>query len=110
MRAKKLAPGLIAPGFKLKNERDEEVSLEDLKGKWVLLYFYPKDLTPGCTTEACDFTALLPKFKKMEVVVYGISPDSPEQHRKFIEKKSLKISLLSDENTKVCKSYGVWQT
>ncbi len=99
----------LAPDFKIKNQNKEWVSLKDSKGKWVVLYFYPKDLTPGCTTEACDFTQFFPKFKQTNTVIYGVSPDSPELHRKFIEKESLTISLLSDEDKKVCEQYGVWQ-
>lgn len=106
---KKIKVGDKAPIFKAKDEKDEVVSLEDLKGKWVVLYFYPKDLTPGCTTEACNFTAALPEFKNKNAVIYGVSPDTSELHRKFIEKQSLTISLISDTDKKVCEQYGVWQ-
>ena len=106
---KKLKPGDQAPAFKLKNQKEEWVSLTDLKGQWVVLYFYPKDLTPGCTIEACDFTQLFSNFEKSNTDIYGVSPDPPALHRKFIEKESLSISLLSDEDKKVCEQYDVWQ-
>ncbi len=98
-----------APEFCLPNQDEVEVCLRDLSGKWVVLYFYPKDNTPGCTTEACDFTNSLPEFEGLDAVVLGVSPDSPKKHRNFIEKKSLKITLLSDEEKEVCQKYGVWQ-
>ncbi|WP_456452681.1 thioredoxin-dependent thiol peroxidase [Hydrogenimonas sp.] len=100
--------GQKAPEFCLPNQDEVEICLRDLKGKWVVLYFYPKDLTPGCTTEACDFTEAMPDFEELDAVILGVSPDSPEKHRKFIEKKGLKITLLSDENKEVLKAYGAW--
>jgi len=103
-----LQVGQQAPAFCLPNQDEVEICLRDLKGKWVVLYFYPKDMTPGCTTEACDFTEALPDFEKLEAVVLGVSPDSPEKHRRFIEKKDLKITLLSDESKEVLKAYGAW--
>lgn len=99
----------IAPAFTLPNQDEVEIGLRDLEGKWVVLYFYPKDNTPGCTTEACDFTASIPVFDELDAVVLGVSPDSPKKHRNFIEKQNLEITLLSDENQEVCKAYGVWQ-
>jgi len=101
--------GEKAPEFCLPNQDEVEICLRDLKGKWVVLYFYPKDNTPGCTTEACDFTDNLPDFEELDAVVLGVSPDSPKKHRNFIEKKGLKITLLSDEDKKVLEEYGVWQ-
>ena len=95
--------------FCLPNQDEEEICLRDLKGKWVVLYFYPKDNTPGCTTEACDFTAALPDFEGLDAIVLGVSPDSPKKHRNFIEKKKLKITLLADEEKELCKLFGVWQ-
>ncbi len=95
--------------FCLPNQDEVEICLRDLKGKWVVLYFYPKDNTPGCTTEACGFTENLPDFEKLNAIVIGVSPDSPKKHRNFIEKKDLKITLLSDEDKKVLSDYGVWQ-
>ena len=104
-----LEVGDKAPDFCLPNQDENEVCLRDLKGKWIVLYFYPKDNTPGCTTEACDFTENLPDFEGLDAVVLGVSPDSPKKHRNFIEKKNLGITLLSDENKEVLESYGVWQ-
>ena len=98
-----------APKITLPNQDEVEVSLRDLEGKWVVLYFYPKDNTPGCTTEACEFTEALPIFDGLNAVVLGISPDSPKKHSNFIAKKELLITLLSDESREVCEAYGVWQ-
>jgi peroxiredoxin Q/BCP len=98
-----------APDFCLPNQDETEICLRDLSGKWIVLYFYPKDNTPGCTTEACDFTSNLPHFDELDAVVLGVSPDSPKKHRNFIEKKELAITLLSDESKTLCESYGVWQ-
>ena len=100
--------GQKAPEFCLKNQDEVEICLKDLKGKWVVLYFYPKDNTPGCTTEACDFTNELKEFEELDAIILGVSPDSCESHRKFIEKKDLKITLLCDEDRKVLKEYGAW--
>jgi thioredoxin-dependent peroxiredoxin len=104
-----LKEGSRAPKFKLKSDTGEIVSLDDFKDKSVILYFYPKDLTPGCTQEACDFRDLLPKLTKAKAVVLGISRDKPERHQTFKEKYSLTFPLLSDENGKVCEAYGVWK-
>jgi peroxiredoxin Q/BCP len=82
--------------------------LKDFHGKYVILYFYPKDNSPGCTTEAIGFTGILPELEKLDAVVIGVSPDSPESHAKFIEKKNLTVTLLSDVEKKVIKSYGKW--
>ena len=101
--------GQKAPDFCLPNQDDIEICLRDLKGKWVVLYFYPKDNTPGCTTEACDFTEALPEFADMDAVIFGVSADSTKKHRNFIEKKDLAITLLSDEDTSMMQEYGVWQ-
>ena len=98
-----------APEFCLPNQDEAEVCLRDIKGRWIVLYFYPKDNTPGCTTEACDFTAALPAFDALDAVVLGVSPDSPKKHRSFIEKKELGITLLADETTQTAQAYGVWQ-
>ena len=97
-----------APEFCLPNQDETEICLRDLAGKWVILYFYPKDNTPGCTTEACDFTENLEWFEDEDAVILGVSPDSPKKHRNFIEKKDLKITLLSDEDKEVLKAYGAW--
>jgi len=101
--------GNKAPDFCLPNQDSEEVCLRDLQGSWVVLYFYPKDNTPGCTTEALDFTALKSEFEKLGATILGISPDSIKRHCNFIEKKNLKITLLSDEEKEVAQKYGVWQ-
>ncbi len=101
--------GNKAPDFSLPNQDDVEISLRDLEGKWIVLYFYPKDLTPGCTTQACDFTQALPQFEDLDAIVLGVSPDDSEKHRKFIEKKDLEITLLCDTDKKACEDYGVWQ-
>jgi len=101
--------GEKAPDFCLPNQDMEEICLRDLRGAWVVLYFYPKDNTPGCTTEACDFTEALPDFTGLGATILGVSPDSPKKHQNFIAKKDLKITLLSDEDKEVLQAYGVWQ-
>ena len=98
-----------APAFCLKNEDEKDVKLDDFSGKWVVLYFYPKDSTPGCTTEAIEFTGELDNFSKLNAVVHGVSRDSAESHQKFICKQNLKVSLLTDPNHEVMEAYGVWQ-
>jgi len=103
-----LEVGTRAPEFCLPNQDDVEICLRDLKGKWIVLYFYPKDNTPGCTTEACDFTAAMPEFEGLNAVILGVSADSTKKHRNFIEKKELGITLLSDESTEMMQQYGVW--
>ena len=95
--------------FKLPDKENNLISLDAFKGKWVVLYFYPKDNTPGCTTEACDFSVNITDFEKLDAVVIGISPDSPASHAKFIDKYSLKVMLLSDVDHKVIEKYGAWQ-
>lgn len=104
-----LEVGDTIPAFCLPNQDEEEICFRDIKGKWAIVYFYPKDNTPGCTTEACDFTAALPDFTGMDAIILGVSPDSPRKHRNFIEKKELKITLLADEEKELCKRFGVWQ-
>jgi len=104
-----LEVGTEVPDFCLPNQDEEEICLRDIKGRWIVLYFYPKDNTPGCTTEACDFTAALPDFTGLDAIVLGVSPDSPEKHRKFIEKKELGITLLADEEKELCNLFGIWQ-
>ncbi len=101
--------GEKAAEFCLPDEKGEEVCLKDFRGKWVVLYFYPKDNTSGCTMEAVDFTEHIGEFEKMNTVVIGVSPDSPKSHVKFTEKHGLKVKLLSDESHKVLEKYGVWQ-
>ena len=104
-----LEVGTEVPDFCLSNQDEEEICFRDIKGRWIVLYFYPKDNTPGCTTEACDFTEALPDFTELNAVILGVSPDSAEKHRKFIEKKNLKITLLADEDKTLCNAFGVWQ-
>lgn len=101
--------GNKAPDFCAVNQDDVEICSRDILGKWIVLYFYPKDLTPGCTTQACDFTEALPQFDDLDAVILGVSPDDTEKHRKFIDKKDLQITLLSDVEKKMCEDYGVWQ-
>ena len=100
--------GTKAPNFSLKNQDDKDVSLKENKGKWIVLYFYPKDNTSGCTKEACDFTESLKDYKKLNAVIMGVSPDSTESHRNFIEKQALDITLLSDPDKETHKAYGAW--
>lgn len=95
--------------FCLPNQDEEEICLRDIKGKWIVLYFYPKDNTPGCTAEACDFTEALHEFEKLDAVILGVSPDSPKKHRDFIKQKSLKVTLLADEAKELAKAFGVWK-
>ena len=106
---KQLKIGNKAPDFKLPDAAGESVSLKDYKEKWLVLYFYPKDNTSGCTTEAIDFTGSLPEFKKFNTAVVGVSSDSCKSHQKFIEKHDLAVTLLSDEEKTVMEKYGVWQ-
>lgn len=104
-----LEEGKKAPEFKLKNENGDIVSLSDFKGKKVVLYFYPKDDTPGCTKEACSFRDEFPKFGKLDAVVLGVSADSVESHKRFIKKYNLPFSLLSDEKKETLEKYDVWK-
>jgi peroxiredoxin Q/BCP len=108
MAESKLTVGKKAPSFTLPDQDGKPVKLSDYKGRWVVLYFYPKDDTPGCTTEACDFTGGFKEFEKLEADVLGCSPDSPESHRKFIAKYKLKVRLLSDPSHEVMEAYGAW--
>ncbi|MCY4577060.1 MAG: peroxiredoxin [Candidatus Kaiserbacteria bacterium] len=101
--------GQEAPAFLLKNQDGGEVSLDKLKGKWVVLYFYPKDDTPGCTTEGLEFSALRKEFEKHNAVVFGISKDTVESHKKFCEKHKFSIDLLSDEGGEMIEAYGAWR-
>ena len=101
--------GAQAPAFSLFNEQGKLVSLKDLKGKKVVLYFYPKDHTPGCTQESCDFRDNFARVKAAGAIVYGVSRDSSSSHEKFKTKLNLPFSLLVDEEGKMCEAYGVWQ-
>lgn len=104
-----LEVGHKAPNFTLPDSEGIKVSLSDFKDKNVILYFYPKDMTSGCTQEACDFRDLFPKFEKMNAVIIGISIDSVAMHKKFVEKYDLPFILLADEDKKVVEKYGVWK-
>lgn len=101
--------GKKAPDFTLPDQNGKKVKLSDLKGKYVVLYFYPKDDTPGCTKEACNFRDSFPKFDKTDAVILGVSPDSVASHKKFAEKYKLQFQLLADEDKKVVEKYGVWK-
>ena len=100
--------GQKAPDFALKDEKGKLHKLSDYNGKKVVLYFYPKDDTPGCTTQACDFRDHLKDFAKKNAVVLGVSPDDEDSHRKFIEKYKIPYTLLCDTDHHISESYGVW--
>ena len=104
-----LEVGSIAPEFCLPNQDGVEICSRDLKGKWIVLYFYPKDNTPGCTTQACDFTEKEAEFDSLDAVILGVSADGMKKHQNFIKKHNLEITLLSDEDTSMMQEYGVWQ-
>ena len=104
-----LETGMKAPGFTLQDKDGRNVSLSDFAGKKVILYFYPKDNTPGCTRQAQAFSTAYEKFKRMNIEVIGISKDSAASHIKFAEKYSLPFVLLSDPELNAIKAYGVWQ-
>ena len=101
--------GNKAPNFNLPNQNGDSVRLDDFKGKWLVVYFYPRDDTPGCTVEAKDFTELKTDFEKNETVILGVSPDNEAKHCKFIEKHGLKVELLADTESTMLVDYGVWQ-
>jgi peroxiredoxin Q/BCP len=103
-----LEVGKRAPSFTLQDENGAKVALSDLAGQWLVLYFYPKDDTPGCTVEACEFTSALQSFDKLDALVVGCSRDTPETHHKFIAKYKLKVKLLSDPDHAVMEKYGAW--
>ena len=101
--------GTKAPDFRLLDQNGKEHTLEDYKGKKVILYFYPKDNTPGCTKQACGFTLLYPQFTEKGAVVLGVSKDTVASHKKFEEKQDLSITLLADPELEAIKAYDVWQ-
>lgn len=101
--------GAAAPDFALQATNGEMVKLSDFKGKNVVLYFYPKDMTPGCTTEACDFRDQHEQFGQLGAVILGISPDPIDRHKKFMEKYGLPFLLLSDPDHQVAEAYDVWK-
>jgi peroxiredoxin Q/BCP len=106
---KSVAEGDQIPKFSLEADDGTTVTLDSLAGKNVVLYFYPKDDTPGCTKEACDFRDAFPRFGKVDAVVIGVSPDSVESHKKFKAKYGLPFRLLSDEGHKLADAFGVWK-
>jgi peroxiredoxin Q/BCP len=103
-----LAAGVPAPDFVLLDENKIQRRLSEFKGRPVVLYFYPKDDTPGCTTEACNFRDDYSAYVNADVIILGVSPDSPESHAKFKEKYQIPFTLLADTGHKVCELYGVW--
>lgn len=105
---KTLQVGDLAPQFSLLNQDNQLISLSDFKGKKVLVYFYPKALTPGCTTQACGLRDAKRELEKLGVVILGISTDSPQKLAQFVEKKALNFTLLSDEDHQVAEQFGVW--
>ncbi len=102
--------GKPAPAFRLPNAAGQTVSLADFRGQWVVIYFYPRDNTPGCTREACEFTAEAEAFARRGAQVVGISPDSPASHQRFADRHGLRIELLSDSDRTVLRQYGAWGT
>jgi peroxiredoxin Q/BCP len=103
-----LEAGIQAPDFELKNQDDKTIKLSNYKGQFVVLYFYPRDDTPGCTTEACGFRDNLPALKKLKAVVLGVSTDDVETHKKFQVKYDLPFNLLVDTDKTVHQAYGTW--
>ena len=103
-----LKEGTTAPAFKTTDQNGESVSLKNLRGQKVVLYFYPKDDTPGCTKEACSFRDAYSKFKKQDITVLGVSPDKEAAHKKFETKYKLPFTLLVDTDHSIADSYGVW--
>jgi peroxiredoxin Q/BCP len=108
MSQTELKIGAVAPSFTLLDQDERKVSLKGYAGRWLVLYFYPKDDTPGCTVEACEFTSALKDFEKVQAAVAGVSPDAPQSHRKFADKHGLKLRLLSDTDHAVLKAYVAW--
>lgn len=104
-----LKKGDKAPSFTLKDQDARSVSLKDFDEKWLVIYFYPKDNTPGCTIEAREFSKNLKRFKELNTLVIGVSPDSGESHCKFIDRFKLQVTLLSDPDHKVMEKYGAWK-
>jgi thioredoxin-dependent peroxiredoxin len=101
--------GQLAPDFTLADQHGKKVTLSKLKGSAVVVYFYPKDDTPGCTKEACDFRDGFTNYQQAGTTILGISPDSAESHAKFVKKFDLPFTLLADDDKKVCEAYGVWK-
>jgi len=105
-----IGSGDPAPGFCLHDQNGEEVCLGELLGRWIVLYFYPKDNTSGCTREALDFSSALEELRSLGAEVLGVSPDSTESHRKFKDKHGIAVTLLSDPDRRVLQAYGAWGT
>ena len=105
----RLKEGDIAPDFCMPDQNEKKLCLKDYKGKNIVLYFYPKDNTPGCSLEAMMFTKFKPEFEKYKTTILGVSKDSCDSHRKFIQKKNLNLTLISDTNKEIQKKYGVWR-
>lgn len=105
---KSILDGSVAPDFELSDQNGEPIRLSELRGTTIVLYFYPKDDTPGCTKEACGFRDAYADYRAKGIRVIGVSPDSGKKHVKFIEKFQLPFTLLSDEDHKVSELYGVW--
>ena len=108
MAETELEIGADAPAFALPDQEGRQVALKDFLGKWVVLYFYPRDNTPGCTAEACDFSNATASMARLGAVVLGVSPDSTKSHASFVAKHKLKITLLSDPEHKVMEQYAAW--
>ena len=104
----KLKVGIVAPEWKTIDQDGKTHKLSGYKGQWVLMYFYPKDDTPGCTKEACAIRDMMPDFKKLKLKVFGISIQNAKSHKKFAEKYDLPFTLLADEDKKVVEKYDVW--
>jgi peroxiredoxin Q/BCP len=104
-----IEPGKPAPDFTLVDQNGKKVTLSKLKGAPVVLYFYPKDDTPGCTKEACAFRDTFGDYRRARATILGVSPDSSESHAKFIKKFELPFTLLADIDHKICEAYGVWK-
>jgi len=104
-----LEAGSKAPVFELANQEGKKINLKNYAGQWVVLYFYPKDNTSGCTKEAIAFSEMVKDFKDKKAVIFGVSPDSEKSHQRFVEKHGLKVELLSDPDHAVCEAFGVWQ-
>ncbi|MCY7674667.1 thioredoxin-dependent thiol peroxidase [Bacillus safensis] len=101
--------GQQVPDIELTGDNGEKIKLSDFKGKHIVLYFYPKDMTPGCTTEACDFRDRHQSFAELDAVIIGVSPDSQDKHQKFKEKHDLPFMLLVDDEQKLSEAFGVWK-
>ncbi|MDM5319247.1 thioredoxin-dependent thiol peroxidase [Bacillus altitudinis] len=101
--------GQQVPEIELTGDKGKKVKLSDFKGKHIVLYFYPKDMTPGCTTEACDFRDRHQSFAELDAVIIGVSPDSQDKHQKFKEKHDLPFLLLVDDEQKLSEAFGVWK-